>query len=562
MRISVFFMLLLATLSFAEDYVAINSVDGRDVLSGVYYANVKDLPLKFMPSPGGDPDVFAIKVGSDHDILLIQGTMPVSGLVESSLRANNNSIELYASANGLETNLALATRSGAMKFIIVDSAYADSALSVLPYAALSKSYVILTDKNNIEDVKEIVAGKDVTIYGYVDQEVKDELSSLDPEIVGTGEDKFQDNILIAGKAMDEFSAQTVVMTDGTFIEDGMATAGMPILLIGRIVPTVTYNFVKEQVRDDNLKEVQLIGYDYVQPAYDMRERIEQELLAEGMNKSFALTVKFAQIVPSAGSSPLQLDKVALPADQPYLNISEVVYNSDSKNIMITVDNLGEGVAYYNLEARVVVDGADFGLFTSAETKQVERGDSQGTEFALDLSSVPEGDVTVMVTVRYGSFRNSLEDFAYYEGALTTISFMDESDVGVQHAKYDREQKTLLVTLKNNGNDTAYVSSRVSLIVDGAPTSVSSPAVREIEASSLFVEEFPLELSEEDIAANKEATVSLRFGARRGFLNKEAEFTVPLEEAGFPLIFVGAFIVVLLVAAYFLFGRKGTARRKK
>lgn len=560
MRIAILFMLILATLSFAEDYVAINSVDGRDVLSGVYYANVKGLPVKFMASPGGDPDIFAIKVGSDHDILLIQGTLPVSGLVESSLRANNNSIELYASADGLETNLDLATRSGADRFIIVDSAYADSALSVLPYAALSGSYVILTDKDNIEDVKDVVAGKDVAIYGYVDQDVKDELSSLDPEIIGTGEDKFQDNILIAGKAMDEFGAQTLVMADGTFIEDGMATAKMPILLIGRIIPTVTYDFVKEQLREDNIKEIQLVGYDYVQPAYDMRERIEQDLLPEGLNKTFALTVKFAQIVPSAGSSPLQLDKVALPTYKPSLNISEVVYNSDSKNIMITVDNLGEGVAYYNLEALVKVNGADFGVYTNPDVKQIERGDSQGTEFALDLSSVPEGDVTVTVTVRYGSFRSSLEDFAYYSGSLTTISFVDESDVGVQHAKYDREQKTLLVTMKNNGNETAYVSSKVSLLIDGALTNVSSPAVREIEASSLFVEEFPLELSEEDIAANKEATVFLRYGARKGFLNKEGEFTVPLEEAGFPLIFVGAFIAVLLIAAYLLFGRKGMGKK--
>ena len=58
-----FIMLMLLLVAHAVDMVAINSMDGRDVLSGIFYANVKGLPVVFMPSQGGNADVFSAKVG-------------------------------------------------------------------------------------------------------------------------------------------------------------------------------------------------------------------------------------------------------------------------------------------------------------------------------------------------------------------------------------------------------------------------------------------------------------------------------------------------------------------
>jgi hypothetical protein len=143
------FMVALISFSFAEDMVAINSMDGRDVLSGIFYANAMGIPVRFMPVPGGNSDVFAAKVGGNHDILLIEGSLPVSNFVENALRNGNNTVTVYASGNGAATNLDLAVKSGAQSFIIVDSAYSDSALSVLAYAARTKAYVLLADKDNI-----------------------------------------------------------------------------------------------------------------------------------------------------------------------------------------------------------------------------------------------------------------------------------------------------------------------------------------------------------------------------------------------------------------------------
>lgn len=559
MRKLAIIMLMLLLTAYAEDYVAINSMDGRDVLSGVFYANVKGLPVKFMPITG-DSDVLATKVGSGHDVLLIQGSLPVSSFVETALENRNNTIELYTSADAGATNLDLAKRSGARRFIIVDSAYSDSALSVIPYAAMTESYILLASKNNIAEIKDIVEGADkIIIYGLVDREVSSELAGFSPEAMGTGDDKFKDNVLVVDRTMDEFSLTTVTIVDGSFLEEAMAAGDQPILLSGRLVPQGTYDFIKTKVRSNELNSVLLIGNELVVPIYDMRERMEREFEGEGLNKSFGIVVKFAQVVPSAGTGVLVLDTFPMPSYKPELEIKEIVYNEQSGNVMASVDNVGEGAAYYTIEVRIRVDGSDYRIFGSNETTLIQRGEQLGSEYPLDLSGVAEGNVTAVAIVKYGASRTSLEEFISEEGPLATITYTDASDVSVQSARYDSGKDSVLVTIRNNGDQAAYVFSKLSLVIGGEPATITSPATRSIDAGSLIVEEFPLQLSEEDMAANKNVTVLVDYGGRPGFLMKHAAYIVNLEETGeFPLlllVLVGLGLIVIVAVAYFLIGRR-------
>jgi hypothetical protein len=560
-------MLALVFTAYAEDFVAINSMDGRDVLSGVFYANAMGLPVKFMPVPGGNADIFAAKIGSGHDILLIQGSTPVSSFVESNLKSGNNTVTVYTATDAGAINLDLAEKSGVKKFIIVDSAYSDSAISVLPYAALTKSYVILANKDNAADVKEIVSDADsIIIFGLVDQAVKDQLASLNPEILGKGEDKYEDNLIMVKKAMDEFSLKMPMVVDGTFIEEGMAEGKQPILLTGRLVPQVTYDFMKQNVREGKITGVMLIGNELVTSAYDMRARIVKEFEAEGLNKTFGITVKFAQVVPSEGSSVLVLDTFRMPAYQPNLNITEIVYNKDSGNVMVTVDNLGDGSAYYTQEVRIKVNGQDYKVFPAEDTQLVERGEQMGTEYALDLSGVPEGSVTTTVIVKYGSSKKSLEEYTTKEGPVTTISYTDKSDLTVKSARYDADKKSMLVTYQNTGEGPVYVFSKLSLTLDETPTNVTGSGTKMIDQGAMLVEEFPLELSQVDTDANKEVTVYATYGGRQGFLLKTVAFVAPLEVTGFPLMLVLGVIVLLLILAavvyYLMKKRHGEQAKKK
>ncbi len=560
-KVAAFFLLALLSASFAEDFVAINSVDGRDVLSGIFYAGVKGYPVRFMPT-GGSSEVFAAKVGSGHSVLLIQSPSPASGFAESELRSNNNTIEAYASASGAQTNLDLAARSGADSFIIVDSAYSDSAISVLPYAYLTHSYVLLADSANIDKVKEIVRGKKVAIYGLVDSKVRAGLSDSSPRSIGNGDDKYADNVALAGMIIEGYHPSRAIITDGASLEDGMVGT-LPIILSGRIVPQVTYDFLKQEVRDGKLSGVMLIGGDLVNPVYDMRERMKNEFAQEGISKSMSVLVKFAQAIPSSQSGTLALDVFQLPAYKPSLNITEIVYNRQNGKVMVGLENTGDGALYYNVEVRVQVNGADLKVFGQSQTALIERGQSSGLEYALDLSGVQEGAVGAVAIVKFGSSKNSLEEFRTFSGSLAEITYTDNSNVSVRSAKYEHDQQRLLVSIKNNGPGTAYVFAHITLLAeDGTPTKMNGASIRQIEPSSIYVEEFPLQLTDAELSLNKEIAVSIDYGGRRGFLSKSANYALPLEGAGAGAGLAAAGIAVLIVvllaaaaAAYFLFLRK-------
>lgn len=565
LQVLAFILLTVIAISYAEDLVAVNSQDGRDVLSGIFYANAKGVPVKFLPSQGGDADIFAAKAGSGHSVLLIQSDKPVSTFVEQALKAKNNTVEVFASSNGGATNLELAKRSGAASFIVVDSAYSDSAITVLPYAARTKSYVILASKDNIAEVMEVVQGKKVMIFGLVDSEVSGNLSALSPEMVGKGEDKYEDNVLMAERMMSEFGMTSVIMVDGSFIEESMLNGDRPLLLSGRLVPKPTYDFIKGRVSQGKLVQIMLIGNDMIVPAYDMRTRIVSELASEGKNATFGIMVKFAQVVPAAGTGVIILDTFRMPAYRPQLAVGEVAYNAPSGRVMVTVDNTGEGAAYYALELRVKVNGADYKIFQGSGTSLVERGEKAGSEYPLDLAAVPEGNVTALVIVKYGASKKSMEEVAEYEGPLTTITYVDKSNVTVQFAKYDREKKTMAVTLRNNGAEKAYAMTKLGLVLGGSPANISAPATRELAPGSLAVEEFPLELSEAELASNRNVDVFIDYGGRPGFLGRHAQYIVALEAASvdqsLAIIAVAALFVALIAAYMFMRRQKGAPETK-
>jgi hypothetical protein len=574
LRIVILILLLCNTL-IAEDMVVVNSVDGRDVLSAVYYANVKDLPVRFMAVPGGSADVLAAKVGTNHSVLLIESEqMPVSKFVKNTLENNGNQVEIYPSANGGQTNLELAKKSGADSFILVDSAYSDSALSVLSYAALNDAYVLLIDKNNVNDIIPIVSGHDITIFGYVDSEVKDALSSTNPRQIGNGKDKFQDNIDIVKLTMSEHGKKRAIATDGTVLEDAITRGDSPILLVGRVIPDNTYDFIKNQVASGSLTGLVLVGGDLTYSLYDMRERIHTELEAQGNTNRLGITIKFAQSLPGSGGSVMGLDTFSLPAYKPKLEITELSYNQHSKRVMLSIKNTGDGAAYFTSEVRVKVDGSDHSLLGNPDATLIERGASSAQEFDVDLSTISEGDISADAVIRYGSSPKALEDFISSSGPLASISYVDESDVQIRGASYDGEKKAFKISVKNNKDSPAYVMIKLEAKVDGDSTILSGSQERVLDANAIYVEEIPIELSESDIEDNKKVKVMVQYGGRAGFLTKTKEKTVDLQSGSSPsegddsmallglgiagglgILVLGAIVIVVVIALFLYFKGK-------
>jgi len=555
MRKLALFVLILCAISCAEDYVVINSLDGRDVLSGVFYANVKGYPVKFMGYPGGDAATLAVKIGENHDILLIESPdRPVSVFVETALEQRDNTVTVYESSDGKDTNLDLAVRSGATKFIVVESAFSDGALSAMPYAKITGAYVIMADKENIESVKEIVSNADeVIIYGYVDSAVREELEDLNPQIIGKGDDRYEDNIELSDKMMDEFGMKNIIMTEGTYIETGMVDAGLPLVFCGRIVPDPTYDFIKEKTQNDELDTVYLIGGTKITNAVrNMRSQIKAEL---GTNQSFGIWLRFAQMMPG-NTGMMTLDSFPLPAYIPRLEITELVYNTATGNVMLGIKNIGDGPAFYATEIHILVDDAEYKVLGDNDPVLIEKDDTVGLEYELDFNELEEGNVTAVAIVKYGSSKYSLEEYVDYVGNLTEIEYVDRSDVSAREARYDTSRKILYLSIKNSKEDVAYVSPDVTLILDGEPTKIKGPYNEPVDGNSIIVVEFPIELSGEELAANDEVTVHLKYGGRPGFLSKESTEVLPLQKEGFDLLLLLLIllIILLIILAIYLYMR--------
>ena len=547
-------LLLVLVVAHAENYVVVNSYDGRDVLSGIFYADVLGYPVKFMPSEGGDAATLASKIGYNHDILLIQSEeLPITIFLKEELERRNNTVNMYTSSDGMETNLDLAVRSGTNKFIIVESAFSDGALSAIPYAKITGSYVVMAGPDNIDRVVDVVRTADeITVYGYVDSSVTDALEPFNPKVIGKGEDRYEDNVAIADKIMKDFNKRDVIMVEGTFIEEGMITGSIPIVFSGRIVPQVTYDFIKEKTKNDEISTIYLIGGTQITNAVkNMRSQIKNEL---GLtNSSFGIWMRFAQIVPGE-SGMMILDVFELPAYIPELEITEVVYNTANGNIMITVDNIGVGPAYYTNEVHILVDETEYKVFGNDEPVLIEYGDTAGIEYAFDPSEIEEGNITAVVIVKYGSSKYILEEYDDYVGSLIDISYADQSEVSAREARYDTSKEIIYLSLKNDKGDIAYVSPDITLVLDGEQTTLQGPNNEPINGNSLIVVEFPVKLSSEDLAANDEVTVHLKYGGRPGFLTKESTETLPLEKEGFDFLMILLILLVVLLvilAAYLI-----------
>ena len=215
--------------------------------------------------------------------------------------------------------------------------------------------------------------------------------------------------------------------------------------------------------------------------------------------------------------------------------------------MVRIDNLGDGPAYFLTEVSIKVDGSNYKAFIANETQLIEYGDVAGLQYPFDLSEIEEGEITAVIIVKYGSGKNTLEEYDYYSGPIAEVTYLDNSNVTAKSAKYDGSEKVMLVTLKNNQNETAYVSSDIELVLDGETVRVRGPKNDEIAPHTMVTHEYFVELTGDDLAQNQKVMVYLDYGEREGFLVNSAIYALPLEYDMFPWWLLILLLVLLIIA---------------
>lgn len=542
--------LLLILLQSCFSMVVVNSLDGRDVVSCAYYAAIAGEEFVFVP-PAYDQAAVYGKVGAGQDVLLVQSAEnpAIPGMAED-LRNRGNDVEVVLSSEPYATNLELARRSGASSFILSDPVYGYNTVSALAYARLNSMYLVFVDRNNADSVAAFLrqsSPRDVLAYGYMDGYATDALSGNGVEYreINNG-DKFDDNLELAGLYMGQNpSANQVILSDGNAIEDTIAVADTPVILISPLIPQPTYDFIKANAASGRVPIALVVDQEYAQTAYNLKESINRELGAEALH----VFVKVGEGSSDSGSQMASVDFFPLPGPRFGLGIARAEYNKATKELEVTYENTGNALEYVKGRIIVFVDGSQAAVVGDEEAFALARGWQVGRSYPVEIE---EGQITANITALFGSSKKSLENGINTVVGAGTVEVTDDSSLNITGFRLDKQTMDLYVTFSNSGGSPVYFSSYISAIVNGRVTKLEDEQVYLLSVGEDRVLRFP-GIAKEGAAV----TAGAKYGSREAFLEKtvEKEYT---PESGPDIALMGAGIlalVILLAAAYFLFVKK-------
>lgn len=528
--------------------VVVNSFDGRDVVSGIYYAAVSGEEIIFVTPAYSDAVLYG-KIGNGNDILLIQ---PEDGKIiagmKDELEVRGNTVETYISEDPYQANLELASRSGAEKFILVDPVYGYNTVSALAYAKENSMYLVFVDNNNMEDVVSFLAGKnpeDVLLYGYIDNEVKE---SLDENNVAYREinngDKFDDNLEITELYFEKNpSKKQVILSDGNAFEDTIAAGDDPVILISPIIPSATYDYVEEKAMEGQIQVALVVDGEYAQTAYDMKESINEE----AGSKVLSVMVKFGESTSMSGDSMAPVQFFQLPGPILGLRILGAEYNTVSNQLEVTYENTGNALEYVKSQIRVFVDGIFVGTVGDEEPFAIGRDAKRGIGYPIEIE---EGEITVNITSFFGSSRKSTESGIQVVLDAGRVEFVDRSSLGITEFTEDRTTNDLYVTFSNTGDTPVYFTPDVTVEVQGMSTKIEDDNIYTLEFGESRIVKFPGIIKEESVVI-----AGADYGEREAFLENRIEEEYTPEQAFDTTILYIVIIALLVIIVAYLFWKK-------
>jgi len=558
---SIFIFCCSPLVSAQEEVVISNSANWEDVYSALLYANLLGKTGYFLTStPHGPILLFEITQGSNIQVIS-SADRPYYVGYEALIRSKG-----YATVEELifdSSNLELARRlPNINKFIVLDSSYGYNALSVAPYAAKAKYYVLFADRINIGDVTGFLSGKNVEkiiLYGRVDREVRAALAQYNPEIISSANgSRFEDNMVIVDKYAELAGAKQVILTNGEFIEASMMSGKEPLLFIGRNnVP----DEVQKYIKDRGIEIGVLIGNELIGSATTIRRQL-----------GISVFVKFARgsRIPGGTINPVEdLDRFPMPSYQLNLSIVSISYNKATGVLEVTYTNNVDLATYFkstitirnaNGETLAVVGDKDVIFIDGRETKTVV--------YTVDLSEAERAgsldNLTGEIYTIYGESKTSLENALRGTFKIEMITVMDDTDIEIIDLVYDKGSGKFLITVENTGTSDAYVSLEIiDLWVNDGYLTVASDGVEKIAPGKRKVITIEVDLADEDLQNEKNAKITVHavYGARKYALvkSKYKDFELKFKEAFIWWYIPVIIIIILLLILFFMRRRKQCPR---
>lgn len=545
--------LLVCNISYAldPDRVLSNSEDWRDVYSVMQYGALNGISASFLVSNrhatlilNQIPTSTKMWVISSEDVPFIVG-------YESLLRGKGYEVEEFEYEN---VNLGLAEQlEDITKFIIIDDSYGYNAISVAPYAAVTNSYVLFTDQDNIRAIDRFLSGRKVDsilIYGQVDREVLSTLDKYNPEIINKEGDRFLNNIEIVKKYQEIKHAKQAILTNGEFIEQEIMSGAEPVIFIGtNNVPDV----IREYVKESDIEIGVLIGNELVGTATFIRRQI-----------GISVFVKFAQgaRAPQGRIAQVEaLDMFYLPVYTINLEIDSIKYNRATNQLEVTLRNTEDQAVYfigtYSLTAsddsRQTVGDVGANFIDGNELKTI----------VYDVEPMPEGRITGDIFIIYGESQGSLEKEIRMTIEVDSVKVIDGCEIQINGVALKVSRKTFYVNVENIGTVNCYVDLElIDLRIAGQKTTIGLDNVASLKPGKdkelrIKVEEF----EEEDLEDNQRIKVRGYYGERETSLVKIIEGTFDITIRGIDWVFWGLLVVIAILIFLIIWKRRKKKEEK-
>ncbi len=533
LRIAVFIIL---ALSMANATVIINSNDGRDVVSGTYYASVMgDNALFVVDGMSIEMVASKLKPQESENLIIIEGKNPVMPELKTLIELRGYKVNRIIKSNDpYETNLNLGKelKDEVNGYVIVSPSIGYNAVSPLAYAKVKKYYLIFWNEERGEEIKNLIKDKEALVYGYVPESIDN------AEVIDNG-DKYLDNIEIVKRTLALTGTKQVLLSDGNFLEYTIMNSEYPVLFISTIVPKSIKDFLKEEVKKGNIKVGLVIGEEYINTAYNLKTEINNEL----GDKKLSVFVKLGESYPGVSSSVFPSPLFVLPSPYASITVKEVNYNKATGKLEIILTNKGNTKGYFTYSVEIAGNNVSLYKFTGEGIEELKPGEEFLIEKDLNISKDFEGELFASIRIIYGTSKNILDQGANIKEKIATISFEDKSVIEIEEAVYSKPGRLLTIKINSKG-DKAFYRVTISYKEGEDFVDIVDDKVRSIEANKKEVLRYDnLDINSDSIK------VKIEYGAKEYKMKKVVEKEVKIEDNNY-YILVGGIILVLVVVVVF------------
>jgi len=508
--------------------VIINSADWQDVYLGAHYAGFNNIKSNFLISSEHSPVLLQTLDTNKANILLVESDKaPFAFRYKNVLEGAGFTVDEIISS-GTPLNIELAKRANTSDFIIVDDSYGYNAISVAPYAAQEKIFVLFANKENIDELYSFLKANGVgriIIYGFSDIEVRNRLAEFNPTIINNGS-RFDNNIEILKRYK---NIQQVFLTNGEFIEEGIMSGKEPVLFPGRErVPDQVVGYIKSS----GIKTGVVIGNELAGVAHQLKQATKMNIF-----------LKFGQGFADGGSSEVRaLDMFPLPKYELALDINSVKYNRATRELEVTYENKGNMGVYLSSSIEILSSGVRITTLGDKESVYMDSGSTLAVAYTSELN---EQNLSAKFTTMFGEIPGSFERVIYKDMKIEMIEVNDISSLNISKVSYDKSAHKIKVGIRNIGQVKTYAKAQIRLIIYSEERIMVQDKAMLIEPGDSKDAVFITTLSDTNIEENPEVTVRINYGERESVLIKVLEGSYPLD-ISFDYATAAVIFVILII----------------